>query len=1685
MSAAVQAVRPKHASPETKRRPVQPQRAMLSGSPRYLRASVRLGGLHDPQEHEAERAASTIPSGGSHQVHDPGGSGSLRATGAEMARAEAGAARSMAAVTRPGSDGGVRCAATHEASDPGGAQHLRAASAHRVIDPGAEGQVRRAVSHEAAEPGGMHYMHAVPDHRVVYPGAEGRIRRSAAQAGDGQPVRAMHTTAWADKWQHCEPGVAHRVVDPGGAASLRATPAPGVIDPGASGRIRRSPEHAGGDPGHVRATVSDVRPTATEAVRSAAASGHASHDADAEAADRIEMARKGVGQPLPANVRTRLEHGFGERLDGVRVDGSAAARAAAASIGARAYTEGERITLGHGESEHDLRLMAHEATHVVQNRRAGQRGQPAAVALTEIRRDVQRAAEQESEDSRTYHTLDGRTIELPDDMTAAEAHKLEMDGVAAKRHLGQGPPPKPVPDVHKPAEKKATKTVKPPPKGAAGPHARHAAGPHSVGVKVQLKPLGSKVGQYLVAKAAPVLARGVGKIGNLSLHQQTHDNADRKVHQAEKAVVIPESDGQSKSNFSQVGVVAAKPPPEPDENKAKDELTQSLAQNVPKSIEDVDNFKRDMKAQHTGADVLKVVQTDKNAVVSTFGDMEHTPAPLPPEHAPEALPAPEVAPPTGTMELGQGAVAPLQPEHTDVSQYTKEADDRLQKEGVTQEQLDMVDSGDLADANREKKGLEKAAKTEPQAVQNFAKDATAKVDRDLHAEEQAQRGALAAHRRQGLHKTGEQQKGAKSALEKKRDEVAATINGIYQTTQDSVKKRLADLETQSMKRFDDGNARASKAFEDNVNRELDAYKDDRYSGVFGWARKAKDWLLGMDDLPRVKEIFDTNRDRFVQTLNSLVADISADNKRVVQECKDALAKAKTDIKVYVDKLGPELKDIANKTAGEVNGKLDELDGFIRKKEEELQKKLADKQQAAIKAIDEKIAKMKEAMAGALHKLGQLLLLAAKKFFAWALGKFGYSWSDIEAIIDRGVAVLKAIVTKPIQFVKNLIAAAKLGFLNFGKNFLVHLKDAIFDWLTGSLEGLTLPSSWDLKGIASVALQMLGLTWANIRGKLVKLLGETTVKVLESGFDLVVTLVRDGPMAAWEKLQDMAGEIKQAFIAAVQDFIVTKIITEAIKTIIAIFVPGAGIVKAIIAIYDTVVFFIQKAKQIAEMVGNFLGAIGEIASGNIAVGADALEKGLATALKLVINFLARFLHLDAITAKIRSAIQKIRDKVDAALDRVVDWIADKARKLVKIGKSAIKKIAGWMGLRRPFKTIGGESHVLFFKEKGNVETVFINSVEMSLETFLADLVTKYAADPAKLGQVHKAQGLVHDILRMTASTDPKAASAPPDAQIDAAVATKIDELGVILHDIGDGVSLKGATAAYRGLHWWVTPGREAAQDEAELAQNIARQYVGARQLSDAVNAILKAVPGPDPSEGDIDTAVQIVRAKMSELRDSKNYDAEGMTYVDRFHMLLGRFVTSLKAFQTRIGQAGRLHVLPRELEDLNKEMSTLRKDSGRYAELKRQREEKSREHKDLKDVPTAYQELQPDVQASPFISTSLDPVLTARYALGVGKVYTPPGKEPRTVGTVGRILIFVASLSDLAKDGAYSIDELKGAGHIKMRKTFSESELTFTGDIPGAYLRAQLDAHAGEPPTAVAGNAKARAAAEAQRFGGLK
>ncbi|MFO0979790.1 MAG: DUF4157 domain-containing protein [Planctomycetaceae bacterium] len=73
------------------------------------------------------------------------------------------------------------------------------------------------------------------------------------------------------------------------------------------------------------------------------------------------------GSPLPTSTRSFMESRFGQDFSHVRVHTDHRAAESAAAVQARAYTVGNNIVFGHSESPaRDLRLMAHELTHVLQ-----------------------------------------------------------------------------------------------------------------------------------------------------------------------------------------------------------------------------------------------------------------------------------------------------------------------------------------------------------------------------------------------------------------------------------------------------------------------------------------------------------------------------------------------------------------------------------------------------------------------------------------------------------------------------------------------------------------------------------------------------------------------------------------------------------------------------------------------------------------------------------------------------------------------------------------------------------------------------------------------------------------------------------------------------------------------------------------------------------------------------------------------------------------------------------------------------------------------------------------------------------------------------------------------------------------------------------------------------------------------
>jgi len=296
-----------------------------------------------------------------------------------------------------------------------------------------------------------------------------------------------------------------------------------------------------------------------------------------------------------------------------------------------------------------------------------------------------------------------------------------------------------------------------------------------------------------------------------------------------------------------------------------------------------------------------------------------------------------------------------------------------------------------------------------------------------------------------------------------------------------------------------------------------------------------------------------------------------------------------------------------------------------------------------------------------------------KFFTWAGNAV---WTLLEIIFDslkpgimgyvkRTGAALKSILKNPLPFVGNLVKAAKLGFQNFADNFGGHLKAGLIDWLTGSLSGVYIPKALSLVELGKFAMSVLGITWAQIRGKIVKVLGpsgETIMKGLETGFDIVVALVTGGPAAAWELIKEKLTELKDQVISGIVGFVTETVIKKAVPKLISMFIPGAGFISAIISIYDTVMVFVQKISKIIQVVVAFIDSIVAIAGGNISAAAKRVENILGGLLSLAISFLAGFLGLGKVTDKIMGVIEKVRASVDKAIDAAINWIVTKAKAL---------------------------------------------------------------------------------------------------------------------------------------------------------------------------------------------------------------------------------------------------------------------------------------------------------------------------------------------------------------------------------------------------------------------------------------
>jgi len=311
--------------------------------------------------------------------------------------------------------------------------------------------------------------------------------------------------------------------------------------------------------------------------------------------------------------------------------------------------------------------------------------------------------------------------------------------------------------------------------------------------------------------------------------------------------------------------------------------------------------------------------------------------------------------------------------------------------------------------------------------------------------------------------------------------------------------------------------------------------------------------------------------------------------------------------------------------------------------------------------------------GAFEKVKSVFGGFVANFISWAGTAL---WNLLEIIFDvvspgalayvkKTGNALKAILKDPLPFVRNLVAAAKLGFQQFADNFGSHLKQGLIDWLTGSLPGVYIPKAFSLIEFGKFALSVLGITWAQIRAKIVKALGqngETIMKALETAFDIVVALIKGGIGAVWELIKEKLTNLKDMVIDGIVGFVTDTVIKKAIPKLISMFIPGAGFISAIVSIYDTIKVFIEKLAKMIAVVKSFVDSIVAIAAGEISSAASRVEGALAGLISLAISFLAGFLGLGDIADKVMAVVKKVQETVDKALDTAINWIIGKAKAL---------------------------------------------------------------------------------------------------------------------------------------------------------------------------------------------------------------------------------------------------------------------------------------------------------------------------------------------------------------------------------------------------------------------------------------
>ncbi|NEP23535.1 DUF4157 domain-containing protein [Moorena sp. SIO3I6] len=963
------------------------------------------------------------------------------------------------------------------------------------------------------------------------------------------------------------------------------------------------------------------------------------------------QSRRGTGQPLPASTRAFMEPRFGADFSGVRVHTDSSAVQMNKELGAQAFTHGRDIFYGAGKSPGKNSLTAHELTHTIQ--------QTGGIQAKVI--------DQQAKKTNKIEKKAGFAVpikESPGNGVNQESQTLVKDTDIKPEVEGENTVNTEVVAPQETAAPKA-ETAPKPETNATSVSSGGTPGKNQEAMAPEAANQGMKaeVNQETTATAAeatpqettaaspesdPDFKAVVAKAKGVANKQKQHAPASTKAKQAQAAAVSPAKEIESKAQANQVGEMAQAPTPGFNAAAFKAKLMERIQSTAPETLEQADEFKDSNKLASVKSQMQNTVKQEQTASQAPL-EQKAKQAPDTSSIEPKSvtpLPANEAGAVTKNIGAqkaipkakGQGEVeAPLQESSQKLDQQMADAD-------VTTEQL--------ANSNQPQFQTALAAKQEAQTNASQAPQAYRQFEQNQLTQAQGEAATTAGQQLQGMHgsraellaQVTNQQVEAKGKDEQKRIDVASHINGIYQNTKTSVENILNGIQGEVMSRFNAGTERAKKAYENYVAPYMEDYKS-RYDGIWGAGRWFKDKLLGVP--PEVTAFFKEGRNEYLSEMDVTLTDIANYVTEQLNLAKEKIAEGRRETQEYVDGLPASLQQVGQEAANNIQSQFDGLEQSVDDKHGQLIDTLS---QAYTKNLEELDARIEEMKAS-----NQPWFAKAFDAITGVIDTIKKLKDMLLSVLSKAASVIGTIIKDPIGFLGNLISGIKQGFENFVGNIGQHLQAGLIGWLTGTLGpmGIQLPDDiFSLPGIFSLVTQVLGLTFTYIRGKAVKLFGEPVVAGMEKSVEIFQVLRDRGPMGLWEHVKEQFNDLKQTVIEEIKSMVVTQVITAGVKWVLSLLNPASAFVKAAMAIYDIIMFFINRGSQVLELVNAVVDAVSAIASGAVGGAAKLVENALAKAVPVVIGFLASLLGIGGLAKKVENIIGKIRQRIDQAIDKVL-------------------------------------------------------------------------------------------------------------------------------------------------------------------------------------------------------------------------------------------------------------------------------------------------------------------------------------------------------------------------------------------------------------------------------------------------